>query len=544
MANIHIHLLWIDDVMPSDIYKQINTVKYNDNLTPIILEGSFKEDVNIFTPIVTISIPTEEVSGLIKYYWNKVNYVKIEEFNRWYFVSSKTINLGNIMTLSLKEDVLYTGYANDYKWYYYPLFCSRRTNGSISLVDNLMSFKYKKEITLPNITPYNGIQNVVFDVTANDPNKMCVVVSAIAQKEVNGLITMNLNNHSPILADGKLPSLDGTSNGDDVATRYYVMDYACLTELIDKVYNNDNLKSYIKSILILPYAVPYDEIPLYQGWHSIYIGNDVIKLVDSTLLPDNSKTGWAQLSNYNRFVKETYEIPDSDDFLDYAPFKELEMWIPYHKFVKLDLESVRGCKIDLIYYVDYETGAGQVVLYNTDKDTVEYTADIQLGVKIGVSSSNQLEINNQKLQLGVSSAIGVLSSLISLGVGGSTANPMMLASGVVGMASTLSKTATGACALITRGEVASSSGLNGINLPQEVYFRQIEQVPNIKRSDSNYNYYKYDKGLPYNDYISIKNDTTVGERLFIDDDSIPLEEGMTIDEYNELVGLLKNGIRA
>lgn len=70
-----------------------------------LISGTFKEDVNILKPVISIQ-PTETstVNKIIK----EVNYVEIADFGRYYFVDDIIAKNGTIIELHLSVDVLYT----------------------------------------------------------------------------------------------------------------------------------------------------------------------------------------------------------------------------------------------------------------------------------------------------------------------------------------------------------------------------------------------------------------------------------------------------
>lgn len=80
----------------SDIAKKIN--KSLPGTPALTLEGTLKDNCNILDPVITI-----EHSGVPDY-----NYVFIQEFNRYYFMSPATQVRNNIWEVSLHVDVLFT----------------------------------------------------------------------------------------------------------------------------------------------------------------------------------------------------------------------------------------------------------------------------------------------------------------------------------------------------------------------------------------------------------------------------------------------------
>ena len=70
-----------------------------------------------------------------------------------------------------------------------------------------------------------------------------------------------------------------------------------------------------------------------------------------------------------------------------------------------------------------------------------------------------------------------------------------------------------------------------------------KSIPTIKNTDTNFTNYKNNKGLPYNDFITI-NDVSIdsGEYIIVIDENIPCPSQFLIDEYKELKTLLTGGV--
>lgn len=64
-----------------------------------------KEPCNVLTPTIELDKATITQSGVS---YAKINYLYIEEFGRYYFVDSVTIEPGGLLVFSASVDVLYT----------------------------------------------------------------------------------------------------------------------------------------------------------------------------------------------------------------------------------------------------------------------------------------------------------------------------------------------------------------------------------------------------------------------------------------------------
>ena len=511
-------------------------------ITPVIaLQGDIKEDCDISSPVITCNCPqTQANENIIDF-----NYCKITELNRYYFIDRIVLGMNNIITIYCTSDVLYSfkdipsGVTSH--WMNSQLYCTRRTNGNALIQDNLRSFKYSKvvsDVTSSFVVP-SGTTKINFNVGFASAYYYRVVVACINNQTWNFKSTTQP--YTDVTAVGNLPLLNKYSNGDELATTYYVITMNSLDKLIQELLAHDDYKTYIKSIIVLPYVPEYTDVipyPTPEGQEDQHT-NQIFLGIHAITLPDN--VGFLFHNNYDRFVKEYRDVPSALTFMDYAPYTSIKMYIPYKDHIELNLDSVRGCRLALIYYVNYDDGSSDVILYNTTKNIIEYQSTCQLGVKLGISSTNQMEINNQKIQLGITSAISYVASALAIMGGVSTGNVASVVGGVSGIIGTTGKAISSASTMYVSGETAISSGMVGVINNQNVQFIQTKYEMVIT-TNADENSYESDKGLPFNNYLSITNATS-NEYLQFDDDNVPIDNRMTKQEFNTLIGLLKKGVR-
>ena len=508
----------------------------------IALNGDLKEDCDISSPVITCNCPqTQSNENIIDF-----NYCRIYEFNRYYFIDKIVIGMNNIITIYCTSDVLYSfmnvpsGVTSH--WYINALYCTRRTNGNNLIQDTERSYKYNKVVT--DITSLiqrpSGISWIPFNVSDDYDTSYRVIISVINQTTWQGKKNNLAFEDVASLFDQHYPRLTCRSNGKELASNYYLITIRSLATIIDACIGNDEIVSFIKSVIVLPYEPEYTTDWPYitpEGEQPHHTKNLLWGTggAHSITLPDD--IGFPLHSNYDRFIKEYRDIPSATSFLDYAPYTQIKMYIPYKDMIDLNLDSVRGCRLALIYYVDYDDGMANVILHNVTKNIIEYQSSCQLGVKIGISSSNELEINNQKIQLGITTAISTIASILAIASG----NPLIAGGGVMGLVGGSAKAFTQANSMLVMGEHAISSGNIGVINNQMLQFIQTKYQPVIT-SQQDETSYENDKGLPYNNYLAI-NDATTDEFLVFDDDNIPMDNRMTKQEFNTLVGLLKKGVR-
>lgn len=154
--------------------------------------------------------------------------------------------------------------------------------------------------------------------------------------------------------------------------------------------------------------------------------------------------------------------PVFNNFLDYAPFTKVELYLPYIGFINLDTNEVMGKTLSIKYAVDYMTGMGTAFV--TADDVMIYTGEGKVGVDVTLGGRNAAEIAKNNLMTGINTAGGVLSTAMGAGAGGATAG---IAVGMRTLASTTASVIQGNQGHVTKGSLGSSA--NGFYAPQNAY---------------------------------------------------------------------------
>lgn len=505
------------------------------------LTGDLKENCDISSPVFTIKCPKDTNSNNIIDY----NYCYITEFKRYYFINSITFGMNDIITLSCTCDVLYSfkdiPTGTTLHWMNSYMYCTRRTNGDSFIKDEQRGFKYNKVITdVTSSIPVVATQPyTIFDVSNRSLTSRNVVLSVL--NNVNWALET-----SPISATlpsyNKFPSATRFTNGEQMSTMYYLLDFDSLNGLMQLIYTNNVILSYIKAITILPFQPesidlvnPTEEHPEGVPFNTIHIGEQTYTM--------RSNVGFIKYQNYYRFIKEKRDIPSATSFRDYLPYKSLKWYVPYKDYVELDMDSVNGCRLSLLYYINFDDSTASVILYNETRDVIEYQSVCQLGVKFATDTTNQRQINDENINMSIKASISTIASIIAMVGGAASGNPMMVAGGFAGIGATAFSTLGQANAMHVKGETSIASGMVGSLCPQDTSLIEIKYVPVIADGTPIISgAYTSDKGLPFNSYLAISNASS-DEFLVFDDDNIPMDNRMTKNEFNTLIELLKKGVR-
>ena len=211
-----------------------------------------------------------------------------------------------------------------------------------------------------------------------------------------------------------------------------------------------------------------------------------------------------------------------NEFLNFAPYTKLTLFLPYIGFVELDPNEVMGFTVSFDYAIDLDSGevtCAISVIDNGDPYVVK-TVSGKIAIDIPFGSTNAREIHKQF----ITSMIGQIgSSIATIGTGGK------------GLPSVISKTATGLINSLqyhyNKGGSALS-GLNNLPLPTSIY---VIWERNEVQSDP----YEY-KGRPdpHSTMLSNLHGYTEIDRF---SDEIDLSFA-TKEETDELRNLLQTGV--
>lgn len=198
--------------------------------------------------------------------------------------------------------------------------------------------------------------------------------------------------------------------------------------------------------------------------------------------------------------------------LDYAPFTDLEIYLPFCGIQNIRIEDVQNSKIHVKYYVDVLTGSltafvkcGQSVLYS-------FTGNCLQHIPVTSQSSDLLKNN-----------IGAVGAV---GIGLATGNA---AAAIAGAAYGAINTASSKNHVQRAGDLAGSAGVLGEYVPYIIMHRPVQSLAR--------NYNKY-KGYPCN--ISMQLGSLKG---YTEVEHINLSvQGATDAELLEIEALLKEGV--
>lgn len=530
----------------------MNTVdKGGANLTPLLtVSGNFKNAQSILTPIVIIDtidslllvddngqvvlddykrplLTSRDASKEII----KANYCYIDELQRYYFISDIQVVNNDLIQLYLKEDVLYT-YANQIKEH--TAYISRNEFTNTPLIeDRNEQLFYDKEVSYKDTVEITGGEAVNFAFNVSQLGTNNIIFSALSKQTDYraGLVDVPKD----------LPSFNYIN---EFYTTLLSVDRPLLIPYIAGQYiaqlclEKDSNKSYIKNMLICPFDVTNQtdttkSLPIYLGDNNI---SDMGASTDPTQKVGNVHPMKALTSDY--LVVADFTIPDATSYLDYEPYCQYEVFVPFYGYVTLPINKVRGKRILLYYALDWQKGTGMafISMINGTENRVIWNSQVDPFIHVELSTTNNYENKVAKNGVVTSTVLGSLSAGISLVAGVATANPLAIAAGAMGLGKTIASSVQTSQGIIDRANVGFTDGMLSQYSNTKPYLR----ITKMKTTNTiNKDNYAHLFGLPLYKSYKLKDlrGYTIISEINLDD----LDTAKS-SELVELYSLLKGGV--
>lgn len=512
----------------------------NKTLTGVkIFDGNFKTPVNV----KSIEIDVDDYGRFNKFY----NYIYIPILDRYYYVRTATHTTKDFTRLYLGEDVLMS-------W-----------RGLIKLQDALVT-RYEgsdNNNLVDNRQPLNDIPSVAYRIPTNVSGSNVIAFDydpsgslgaqhpniIIKTKSETLTFIQNFPNIQPPQNTTNLPTISNKRTGFD---HYYLCNYDDYGGLIRACLKNDAPSTYIHSVILLPFDLSTiftnssnlrNSNLLAGKWGLDNDGGIVWKESLSNLAPTFPETseGAPYILVADFWFNASGNIPLTNNYLDYSPNTQWEIYIPFVGWVTLDPCTVINCRIMVYFTFDMDTGLSTCYIYNATEQNIIWSASCQIGMKLSIAVSNAEELAREKQATSLNLIMGLMTSMVSMGVGGATANPVAMVGGIMGTGKTITNAVNSFNSMIEKAQITYGSSDTALYSPDKIVIRKTTHTRILTTVDEQ-NRYKHINGYPYNKYVNLgslnsDNYIEVGEIHFN-----PKGNEIYQDEISEIVALLKGGV--
>lgn len=485
----------------------------------------------VFNHSIGVKKLSIDLEGFIS---NQFNYVYIVNLDRYYFVDSVEIISNDITRLHLSEDVLNTwsNLIGDQN-----AFISRYENSDqINMVDDRLPMENVKTIELLTDIDYEGdLVNINFDFNVAN-NKPVIAITSQSTEVFTG----HGKNDAP--TGTNLPEIRSTLN-DQEYLRF--IDFGHLYEFCHAYRSDDATSSFIESVIYFPFDCE-SVFNLSYTNGAIYVKD---KFIDSSGDYAPVLSGYTPLlcyymplakdgaSPYLIIADFTYEV-DEDTFDQHEPYSNYEIYIPFVSWVSIQFKQFVNQHIIVYYAIDFKTGISTAYVYNVDHDYVIWSGTCQLGIKLDMTTTNQIENTKQKQASDLNMILSGIGGMIAMGVGAYTGNPVAFSGGVLSVGKAIASNVNTHNMIFERAQTSIGTSENALYSPNKVVIRKTYNKKIVLDSEDTYNALN---GKPYNNYVeSIGNYTGYIEIPEIHFD--PKNSLIYTEEIDEIVSLLKSGV--
>lgn len=430
------------------------------------MTGSLREESSIIAPVITV-----EYAGFPDW-----NYAYIPNFGRYYFITdiiSVRTNLWRIAfrvdpMMSFKDIISGTKAMIERNEFTYNPF----------MLDEFYPPRYNKEVKEYGILDVVGFRpDIEFKTNVDLTERPHVAVTTINS------VVQNINEDYPSPDPYFLPAIVGNNFVNGLRYKSYALDTTDLSALGLDLINNSGHASFVTSVVVFPYELKASGV--YDRSY-LYVGKDTVKTSGNTpIYVQTLKSPFISYAVLNDFMMD-----EARSFLDFEPYTTRELYIPYAGWFKIPFEVCHGDEILIYYSIDQMQGDATVYVYDKSKKALLWSSPCQIGTKIPVSTTNNLENRKTEVSNNLNLIMSMIGSVASFTIGAATNNPVAMVGGVLkgvnGISSFIDKTNR----IIDRATATSASATTGMSSPQKCRMRKTYNYTNQYKEEFAHQYGK------------------------------------------------------
>ena len=517
--------------------------KLNKNIVKIIeLDGTLREASSIINPSIVIELNPTTLKDYvvddskeyvlyngIKITWNSFiynyvlscNYVKIVEFNRYYFINDIISIRNNLWRLDMHFDALmsYKENIKDLK----ALITRNEFTFDESIEDNKMPFKFHQNINVINIDYV--ARKIIFSPSRDNPYSYPTATVGITY--LNDMLDYAEEPYEIESPVSYLPSIKSSALGHDCFSKFRFIKVIDVENIAPYLLEHESDTSFIVSLIAYPFFIPCE-----------LVQEDELRIGKHTFDGVNTYTGetWGigqvsgSISPY--FLMAEFNGSDimDDTFLSYEPYSKYEIYLAYYGYTEIKSSDLKDSTIKIFYSFQWDKGIAIINICNDTKGYVIKSVTAQVGTSIAVNRTNQQQLNDERIQMAIKGVIGVTSGAVAIGLSGG--NPVSIAGGVMKIGSTIADIGSKLATQHERASTSNDSGSDGCYGTQNCLLK-ITRMETKEPED-----YKMLYGKPLNECKRIGDLEGYTE---VDDIHIEDIGSITSDEFDELYSLLTKG---
>lgn len=366
------------------------------NITGVVI----KFPSSIIEPILTLN------GAAIANLW-QFNYIRLDEFGRYYFIDDIISVANNLWEVHCHVDVLMS-WKDEIKTN--SCIATRRTNANASkLTDRINS-------------PQNeGLVSMIYELELFNNSSDFAVICGIVNNQSKQNISANGTNpkdgnifHQPP-SQVQVPFKGGT---------VYLMSILDLTRICEQYGSDNNIMSNIRIAVAFPFDVE-DFLLTFNIRDNLFISTPVYlgdtKVPVQIDIPDGDPLTRPEFRQDGRYFSPVKYIDLSDyltnSYLDYEPYSEWYIHIPFYGDVNIPASDILSSGNILYYQIAIDILAGIIYFefFKTSdaKSILSISAQVAVPINIGSSNADQIarDRNNIQIQANNQAALGAISMI-------------------------------------------------------------------------------------------------------------------------------------
>ena len=479
--------------------------------------GQLTEECDILNPSFLIQCLGGEIAN---YPLFTANYVYIEKFKRYYFITGITNVRNDLWRITTHVDVLYS-YNTDIRKQYGYIVRNEDNPYGVILPDERVSFFAEPSYTFTDVT---GGTNANITLGYTDNSELHIALSIINDTGVTSFGDIS----APYLTN--LPNIKTGETGNPI-NHIEVLNTTQWRVLAGELASQQTLATFIGGAWSYPFTLN-GIVATPHTFYTLRIG--------TTDLTAQSVHGLYDTSPY--FIVADFTLPSYNSFEDIEPYTYCDLIIPYYNGTyRFNLQRCAGHNIWVYYSVQFSNGNAFVYVYDYTEQQILMTAPVPLAQQLPITTTNAYEINQQRTlsNLGyIGNTMDWLFKAISSGVGDNILGVFTSSQKWVG--DTI-QWGFNQSLMKDTANVSITSANGGFFTPQKVFLITTKRQKNIADLQT----FETRNGYPINtwDYLSTTGYEYTGYTEITQLHYTPSsQKWITSPEIDEIENLAKNGI--
>ena len=434
--------------------------------------GEFKASVSILNPTLLLKLPPQPKQLLEDENGNEIdevqiddgetprildfNYFYVEEFRRYYYLTSFIVSSNHLATI--------TGIVD-------PLFSFK--NG---ILDNEAyiernEFIYDSNMDDPLFPVGSIYKETKTELDSGNLKNFSFSWVSIPEAWNIAVVVANTGGFSSTVSkptNTELPNIDLRNFGNE-ALRISIMDYTNFSKMMTNfLLHYSSVQDFVINAVAFPFepeTIGYEE--------NFYIVVPEAEGSTKLIQFEHPLTKFEEGNLYSKYLILCDFTIYPQDFRDLEPIAEYALWIPFLGYKTLNMRNLSNHHLILYYTCNYSDGSGKAVLYDETEEKPIISENVQLGINLSITKTNAEQIRNQYSQIMINGMLNAINSSLSAGENYAKGNPAGAITSFMGGLGSAFNTYMQIKQLYPSAHITPSGSADGLYQPLKCHLRKI-----------------------------------------------------------------------